>query len=160
MIWRNLSLFLVLFGLIAVAWLAYQRFPNIAYMVADYRSITGWAALRAGWPVYVLVVAVATLIGLVVGGWIGDTSRESDAAEALASQQRELAHQQRQAQQAEREAHDTAIAAAQAKRDAEALIGPSQKRINELIEENALLKRRLTGSIDALERKKRQLRAK
>lgn len=89
MIWRNLSLFLVLFGLIAVAWLAYQRFPNIAYMVADYRSITGWAALRAGWPVYVLVVAVATLIGLVVGGWIGDTSRESDAAEALASQQRD-----------------------------------------------------------------------
>lgn len=158
MTWRRLSLILVLCGLIAIAFLAYQRFPNIAYMVTDYRSITGWSALFAGWPVYALIIVVTSLIGLAVGGWIGETSRESDAAEQLASQQRELAHQQQQAQQAERQAHDTAIAAHQAQRDAEALIGPSQARINALIEENALLKRRLTGSVEALERKKRQLK--
>lgn len=159
MTWRNLSLFLVLFGLIAVGWLAYQRFPHVAYMVSDHRSVTGWSALGAGWPVYALVVVVATLIGLIVGGWVGETSQESDTAEQLANQQRELAHQQQQAQQAERQAHDTAIAAAQAQRDAEALIGPSQARINALSEENAQLKRRLAGSVNALERKKRQLKA-
>ncbi|MGP9795711.1 hypothetical protein ACT3T8_18210, partial [Halomonas sp. AOP1-B1-8] len=43
-------------------------------------------------------------------------------------------------------------------RDAEALLAPSQMRINELSEQNALLKRRLSGSVEALERKKRQVR--
>jgi chromosome segregation ATPase len=76
----------------------------------------------------------------------------------LATQQEKLKAQQSKAQQLEHDARVKAAEAAQARRDAEALIAPAQQRINALSEENALLKRRLTGSIEALERKKRQLR--
>jgi chromosome segregation ATPase len=144
--------------LIAIGFLAFQRFSNIAYMTSDYAAISGWAALLAGWPVYSFIIALATFIGLLLGGWIGQNSRERDAAERLATQQAELEGQQLQAQKAEQEARVKAAEATQAKRDAEALIGPSQERINSLSEENALLKHRLAGSVEALERKKRQLR--
>lgn len=156
--WRHTALLIALCTLIAIGFLAFQRFPNIAYMTSDYAAISGWSALQAGWPVYSFVIALAALIGLLIGGWAGENSRERDAAERLATQQAELEGQQLQAQQTEQKARINAAEAAQAKRDAEALIGPSQERINSLSEENALLKRRLAGSVEALERKKRQLR--
>ena len=89
---------------------------------------------------------------------MGESSRERDAAETLATQQENLKAQQSKAQQLEQGARIKAAEAAQAQRDAEALLAPSQMRINELSEQNALLKRRLSGSVEALERKKRQVR--
>ena len=98
-------------------------------------------------------------MGLLVGGWVGESSRERDAAETLATQQENLKAQQSKAQQLEQGARIKAAEAAQAQRDAEALLAPSQMRINELSEQNALLKRRLSGSVEALNAlKKRQVR--
>lgn len=155
---RNTALFVVLAVVAGLAWLAYDRFPNIAYLTGTYEASLGWAAVRAAWPVYALILSLAALIGLLIGAWVGESSRERDAAEMLATQQEKLKAQQSKAQQLEQDARVKAAEAAQAQRDAEALLAPSQMRINELSEQNALLKRRLSGSVEALERKKRQVR--
>lgn len=155
---RNTALFVALAIFAALMWLAYERFPNIAYLTGPYEASVGWAAVLKGWPVYTLILSLAALVGLLVGGWVGESSRERDAAETLATQQEKLKAQQSKAQQLEQDARIKAAEAAQAQRDAEALLAPSQMRINELSEQNALLKRRLSGSVEALERKKRQVR--
>ena len=155
---RNTALFVALAIFAALMWLAYERFPNIAYLTGPYEASVGWAAVLKGWPVYTLILSLAALVGLLVGGWVGESSRERDAAETLATQQENLKAQQSKAQQLEQDARIKAAEAAQAQRDAEALLAPSQMRINELSEQNALLKRRLSGSVEALERKKRQVR--
>ncbi|MGP9740164.1 MULTISPECIES: hypothetical protein [Halomonas] len=155
---RNTALFVALAIFAALMWLAYERFPNIAYLTGPYEASVGWAAVLKGWPVYTLILSLAALVGLLVGGWVGESSRERDAAETLATQQENLKAQQSKAQQLEQGARIKAAEAAQAQRDAEALLAPSQMRINELSEQNALLKRRLSGSVEALERKKRQVR--
>jgi hypothetical protein len=155
---RNTALFVALAIFAVLVWLAYGRFPNIAYLTGPYEASVGWAAMLDAWPVYTLILSLAALVGLLIGGWVGESSRERDAAETLATQQEKLKAQQSKAQQLEHDARVKAAEAAQARRDAEALIAPAQQRINALSEENALLKRRLTGSIEALERKKRQLR--
>ncbi|MGP9676930.1 MULTISPECIES: hypothetical protein [unclassified Halomonas] len=155
---RNTALFVALAIFAALMWLAYERFPNIAYLTGPYEASVGWAAVLKGWSVYTLILSLAALVGLLVGGWVGESSRERDAAETLATQQENLKAQQSKAQQLEQGARIKAAEAAQAQRDAEALLAPSQMRINELSEQNALLKRRLSGSVEALERKKRQVR--
>lgn len=155
---RNTALFVALAIFAALVWLAYGRFPNIAYLTGSYEASVGWAAVLDAWPVYVLILSLAALVGLLVGGWVGESSRERDAAEALATQQEKLAAQQSKAQQLEQDARIKAAEAAQARRDAEAQLTPSQVRINELSEQNALLKQRLSGALEALERKKRQVR--
>lgn len=155
--WRNSALLIMFSALCVLGWLAYQRFPFIAYFTG-FGTVSGWPALLAGWPVYALIVAVAMFIGLPLGAWIGESSRERDAAEHLHTRETMLAEQQRQAENAEQKAREKTASAEQARRDAEALIAPSQQRINDLSEENATLKRRLTGSVEALTRKKRQVR--
>lgn len=155
---RNTALFVALAIFAALVWLAYERFPNIAYLTGPYEASVGWAAVLDGWPVYTLILSLAALAGLLVGGWVGESSRERDAAETLATQQEKLAAQQSEAQQLEQEARVKAAEATQARRDAEALLTPSQTRINELSEQNTLLKQRLSGALEALERKKRQVR--
>lgn len=155
---RNIALVAVLAIVGVVAWLAYARFPNIAYLTGTYEASLGWAAVLDGWPVYVLILSLAVLVGLLVGGWVGENVRERDAAETLATQQEKLERQQEKSQRLEQDARERAAEAAQARRDAEALLAPSQTRINELSEQNALLKRRLSGSVEAMERKKRQVR--
>ncbi len=156
--WRNTALLILVFGLAGVGWLAFQRFPHISYMTSDYEAITGFSALKAGWPIYSFIFVLVTLIGLLLGGWLGITTRERDAAEHLDTRESMLAEKQRQAENAEQKAREKTASAEQARRDAEALIAPSQQRINDLSEENATLKRRLTGSVEALTRKKRQVR--
>jgi hypothetical protein len=151
---HNTILLILIFVLTGIGWLAFQRFPNIAYMTSDYTSITGWTALTAGWPVYGFVLTLATLIGLLLGGWIGQNSRERDAAESLASRQAELKGQQLQAQQVEQKARETLAAAEQAKRDAEAHL----PKIAEITEKNAILGGRLKGAVEQLEEKKKQVR--
>ncbi len=155
---RNTALFVALAILTAVTWLAYERLPNIAYLTGANQASLGWAAVLDGWPVYASILVLAAVIGLLIGAWVGESSRERDAAETLATQQEKLKAQESKAQQLEQDARIKAAEAAQARRDAEALLAPSQMRINELSEQNALLKRRLSGSVEALERKKRQVR--
>ncbi|MGP9795731.1 hypothetical protein ACT3T8_18320, partial [Halomonas sp. AOP1-B1-8] len=98
----------------ALMWLAYERFPNIAYLTGPYEASVGWAAVLKGWPVYTLILSLAALVGLLVGGWVGESSRERDAAETLATQQENLKAQQSKAQQLEQGARIKAAEAAQA----------------------------------------------
>ena len=44
---RNTALFVVLAIFAALMWLAYERFPNIAYLTGTYEASVGWAAVRA-----------------------------------------------------------------------------------------------------------------
>jgi len=145
-------------------------------MTDSYSAITGWAALRAAWPIYGLAGIVTALVGLLVGGWAGEHVRERDAlarvatAEARAAQAEEaaqiawaeaeaaLAAQRQRAERAEQEARQREAAAEQARRDAAAQLPPAYQRITELTEDNALLKRRLAGALESLERRKRQVR--
>lgn len=163
--WRQTALLIALCVVFGLSWLALERFENLAYLTSDYTSVTGWAALRTGWPVYGWIAAVTMVFGLLIGGWVGASSRERDAEERLSTLRTELDFQLQQARASdekashqEQRAREKIAAAEQARRDAEALIAPGQQRINALGEENALLKQRLAGSIEVLERKKRQIR--
>jgi chromosome segregation ATPase len=172
---RNILL-LVLSGLIGVGWLAFRRFSNLAYLVNDYSALTGWEALRAGWPVYLLVAGLAALVGLIIGGWAGEIAREREAAaredeardritradnnaqNATQAAQDTLADQVSKAKDREDQAWQREAAADQAQRDAASQIATTQQRNNALVETNALLQRRLDGALESLERRKRQIR--
>lgn len=151
---RNTALLILIFVLTGIGWLAFQRFSNISYMTSDYEAITGLPALLAGWPIYSFIIALSTLTGLLLGGWIGVSSRERDAAEHLANQQAALEEQQWKAQATEQKARETFAAAEQARRDAEAHL----PKIAEVTEKNAVLGQRLNRAVEQLEERKKQVR--
>jgi hypothetical protein len=174
--YRTISLLIALLALAGIGWLAWSRWDAVAYLTDDYSAITGWAALRAAWPIFGLAGISTALVGLLVGGWAGEHARERDAlarvatAEARATQAEEdaqhaqaeaeaaLAAQRQRAERAEQEARQREAAAEQARCDAEAQLPPAYQRITELTEDNALLKRRLAGALESLERRKRQVK--
>lgn len=149
MTWRNIAFLFMFFALCVMGWLAYQRFPFIAFFTG-FGTVSGWPALLAGWPVYALIVVMAMCIGLPLGAWIGESSRKWDAAEQKAV----LEEQQRQARDAEQKARETFAAAEQAKRDGEAHL----PRIAELTIENAKLGKDLNGAIEGIKDRKETIK--
>ena len=68
---RNTALFVVLAVVAGLAWLAYGRFPNIAYLTGTYELQLGLGSSAcAAWPVYALILSLAALIGLLIGAWV------------------------------------------------------------------------------------------
>lgn len=65
--------------LCVVSWLAWQRFDSIAYMTTSNTASTGWAAFRAGWPVFALAGVVTAIFGSILGLWAGKNARIRDA---------------------------------------------------------------------------------
>ena len=165
-------------ALVAVlgAWLHLSVVPDIAWIAHRGGVYTGWGAIRAAWPVYATAGALLGLLGILVGVFVGEAARERDAlariatAEARATQAEEdaqhaqaeaeaaLAAQRQRAERAEQKARQREAAAEQARRDAAAQLPPVYQRITELTEDNALLKRRLAGALESLERRKRQVK--
>lgn len=111
-----------------VGWLAWERFDSIAYMTTNNTAITGWAAFRAGWPVFALAGVVTAILGTVLGLKVGKNARardaearaaraESKAAEAVQAAENaqnqaaaSLAEKVRRAERTEKEAHEAIIA--------------------------------------------------
>jgi chromosome segregation ATPase len=162
-------------GLIGVGWLAFSRFPNLAYMTTDYSAITGWDALRAGWPVYGLLGLAAVLAGLALGGWMGENAREHASEErAVKAEERAvlaenaaqnaqeaaeaaLAEKMRRAELREREASAAIAAAKGAREAADAEAQRATSRVADLERERAELQMQRDNAIASTHRRRRRI---
>lgn len=152
-----------------ISWVAWQRLPNIAYMTDENTATTGWAALRLGWPVWLLVGAASALLAAGIAGWAGKNARERDAQarvkraerqaeeandiaeDAVIDAQASLSTQMRRAERTEQQAREK-IAAAQASRTAaDAEAERARTRVAELECDLGRSKARLKGSLRAMQ---------
>lgn len=79
------------------AWLHLNVVPDIAWIAPHGGVYTGWAAIRAAWPVYATVGALLGLLGLIWGMLAGDTVRERDILARAAAAERERDNAQQEA---------------------------------------------------------------
>lgn len=170
-------LFFLLSSVAILGWIAWQRLPDIGYMITDGMAATGWNALRLGWPVWALAGAVSALLSAVIVGLVVKNARERDAKLRVKQAELQIEEANRIADSATRDAEaalkkksDDAenmrqqareeIAAAKAAREAaNAEVEHSRKRIAELEREIAKLthdlgryEARLEGARTAMQR--------
>lgn len=104
MLWL-LTLLLIVLGV--TGWLAWQRLPNIAFMLSDYEALTGWSALLAGWPVWTLAGVATAILGVLFGVWARKNAQTHDAQVALARAEQEVEMYRERAESAQEEAEAT-----------------------------------------------------
>lgn len=101
----TVGLLLLLVSAIGViSWLAWQRWESIAYMTDTNLAVTGWAALRASWPIYSLTGVATAIIGAVLGSAMGENAKTRDAKAYMARAERRVAEYRDIADNAEADA--------------------------------------------------------
>lgn len=172
----TVGLLLLLVSAIGViSWLAWQRWESIAYMTDTNLAVTGWAALRASWPIYSLTGVVTAIIGAVLGSAMGENARARDAearavwAEHLAADaqkaaerarevaEADLAEQMRRAELTEQQARDESTAAKAIQRVASRDAERAHQRTAALEQQIAELKMQRDRAISTTHRRKKRI---
>jgi hypothetical protein len=98
---------LLLIGLGVIGWLAWQRLPDVAFLLSDYEALTGWPALLAGWPVWALAGAVTATFSALLGVWARENAQTHDGKVALARAEQQVETYRERADNAQQEAEAT-----------------------------------------------------
>lgn len=156
-------------------WLAWQRLPDVAFMLSDYEALTGWPALLAGWPVWTLAGVATATFSALLGVWAREKALTRDAvarlqrAEQLAEAYREradhaqqeaeatLAEQVRRATLTEQQAREQIAAAKSARTAANDEATRAMERVGELEYRLAQVTLQRDNAISATHRRKERI---
>lgn len=158
-----------------IGWLAWQRLPDVAYMLREHEAITSWPALLAGWPVWTLAGVATATFSALLGVWARETALSHDTAarlqraEQLAEVYREradnaqqeaeatLAEQMRRATITEQQAREQIAAAKSARTAANDEATRAMERVGELEYRLAQVTLQRDNAISATHRRKARI---